>query len=466
MLHILHPPGYLAERHYIFDVLLGEFLGLDYVAEGYPGEDIRVGVIGDQAGRYLTLPDILFRVPQQSWLTEAALPVEPLSRWAIPRALEGAQAVERRLPVLYGRQGGEALLFEEGEAGAALGIDIFGSAFLLLTRYEEAVRPVRDSHDRFPARASLAWREGFLERPLVNEYLEVLWAAIQRLWPGLRRRPRAHRVYLSHDVDQPFCVAGRRPAAILRSLLADLALRRDAALGLRRLRAWAGAGRGCLDADPGNTFDLLMDMSEQHGRRSAFNFMACLQPGPMDGDYALEQPWVRRLMRRIHERGHEVGLHTSYRAYLDPALTRGEWRRLHRAAAGEGIEQAAWGGRQHYLRWRNPTTWESWSAAGLDYDSTLGFADHAGFRCGVCYEYPVFNLETRQPLKLRERPLVAMEGTLLSAMGLSWQAAHDRILGLNAVCKAFGGEFSLLWHNSNLISRQQQHWYNTIGRSL
>ena len=58
-------------------------------------------------------------------------------------------------------------------------LDIFGSAFFMLTRYEEMVITERDTHGRFPARASIAYREGLLERPIVDEYLELLWAAIQ-----------------------------------------------------------------------------------------------------------------------------------------------------------------------------------------------------------------------------------------------------------------------------------------------
>jgi hypothetical protein len=38
--------------------------------------------------------------------------------------------------------------------------------------------------------------------------------------------------------------------------------------------------------------------------------------------------------------------------------------------------------------------------AGIDYGSTLSYADHAGFRCGVCYEYPAFDIKKRKQLKL------------------------------------------------------------------
>jgi hypothetical protein len=58
-------------------------------------------------------------------------------------------------------------------------------------------------------------------------------------------------------------------------------------------------------------------------------------------------------------------------------------------------------------------TWHFWEEVGLQYGSTLTFADHAGFHCGICYEYPVFDLLDKKMLKLKERPLLVMEKTLL-----------------------------------------------------
>ena len=95
-----------------------------------------------------------------------------------------------------------------------------------------------------------------------------------------------------------------------------------------------------------------------------------------------------------HERGHEIGLHPSYRTYLSPQQIKREFRILRHEAELAGIRQEQWGGRQHFLRWKAPDTWQGWEEAGLQYDSTLGYSDRPGFRCGTCYEYPVFNLRT------------------------------------------------------------------------
>ena len=57
----------------------------------------------------------------------------------------------------------------------------------MLSRYEEYVDSSRDVHDRFPAKASLAYKEGFLDQPIINEYIELLFACMLCLWPNIKR---------------------------------------------------------------------------------------------------------------------------------------------------------------------------------------------------------------------------------------------------------------------------------------
>jgi hypothetical protein len=456
---IEHPEGYAAERRYIFDVLLKEFLGLDYHARPAARLDLRVTLAGDPYDRELVLPDILLATPTNAWLTPAALPPEPLARWDAGRDLPDARLVAPSVPAIYAR----TPYFRETDGRITLGLDLFGSAFYMLARYEELVGQARDAHDRFPATASLAWRAGFLDRPIVNEYVEVLWTALDRLWPGrLMRRARAHEVRLSHDIDWPLCTAGRPLPRALKAIAADLLKRHSPVVAARRLAAQRRALRGNPNADPCNTFEFIMDVSERHGLRSAFYVIADHTAGEIDGCYALTDPWIAALLQRIHARGHALGLHPSYHTYRDGRQTRREFEILRRTLETWGIRQERWGGRQHFLRWRNPETWQNWEDAGLAYDSTLGYADWAGFRCGTCYSYPTFNLRTRRALQLRERPLVAMDVTLTGYMGLSHSATLSEIERLNATCRLFDGEFTLLWHNNNLVSRAEKELYRRV----
>jgi hypothetical protein len=449
---VVAPPEHAAAREYVARVLLEEFLGLPITFEVQERADTEIHVHGDARQRRLVVGEGLFAISQIDWLTEASLPRTPVARFDLagtPFAEHPAAAI----PVLYGtptwRIDGDEL---------RLDVDVFGASFFMLTRYEEAVLSTRDEHDRFPADATIAASAGFLRRPLVNECLELLWLALHYLWPALERKPLQFKVAPSHDVDWP--LAGERGVAqLLRRAAADTFRSRDPRASARRLVGYAARRAGRHDLDVNNTFDAIMEASESHGLRSAFYFIADRPADLMDGNYSLDDPWIRGLLRRIHQRGHEIGLHASYTTPTDAEQTRRERDKLAGVLDEEGIVQDRLGGRQHYLRWRNPDTWRNWAGAGLDYDSTLGFSDELGFRAGVCLEYPVFDLQREQPLALRELPLVAMEGAALDKLGLSPAAAAEAIGELRETCRLYGGTFTLLWHNSRLVHRRERLLY-------
>jgi hypothetical protein len=451
------PAGYEPERRYVLDVLLADRLGLAWRLEQRDGRDVRIRLDGDADGRCVVMPDVLFATPPEAWLTPASLPPAP-----IPWRPVGPAAGER-LPVIYGRAGSSGDLLRARPAAVELEVDVLGSCFFMLSRYEERAASARDEYGRFPATASIACREGFLGLPVVDAYVELLGEALARLWPRLPRPPRTFQVALTHDVDDPLAALGRGPRELVRQLGADALLRRDPALMARRVRSWAGLARGSHALDPYNTFDFLMDVSERHGLTSAFYFLAAADTAaPHDPPYTLAHPWIRALLGRVHRRGHEVGFHAGFGTHRDAERTRREFQRLRDAAARAGVRQAAWGGRQHYLLWDNPTTWSNWDRAGLDYDTTLGHADRIGFRAGTCHAFRTFHLLERRPLGLRERPFQVMDGTLFQYMGLSPDAALEQVLALVRQCRRHGGTFSLLWHNNTVQAARQKRWYEQL----
>ena len=465
------PATWKRERKYAIDVVLGSLLGQPYVVTCDGHEDVVLRHAGRADDGKLSIADAFFSHAEARWLDPASLPIRPLEHWSHGDTSRARVAVEPGLPIIYGRKHESGAWFVEAGQQSYLGLDVFGSAFFMLTRYEELVKAERDEHERFPAAASLAYQEGFLERPIVNEYAEILWACMKRLWPWLERPRRQAQTFLSHDVDWPL-LPEARPRRLLLNLGGDFLKRRHPGLALQRLRAYARRRRGDHTLDPHNTFDLLMNTSEEHGVRSAFYFIAGHSGGTIDGEYTLDDPFIRNLMRRIHERGHEIGLHPSYHTFRDGRRLEAEFHTLLRAADALGIQQDAWGGRQHYLRWEAPTTWRSWDRAGLAYDASVGYADHVGFRTGTCDEHPVFDPLSSRVLSLLERPLAVMEATLLSKlyMGLAPDEATRRIEALTSRCRRLGGAFSLLWHNNHFIEHRAyptlyRRWIGLVTRA-
>ncbi|WP_041483400.1 polysaccharide deacetylase family protein [Thioalkalivibrio paradoxus] len=358
----------------------------------------------------------------------------------------------------------EGPLIERDNKGYVVHYDILGLTYWMLSRIEEIGRRDLDAHGRFPATASHAFRHEYLDRPIVDEWMHILGQVIERQWPRVKLKENIFEVKVSHDVDRPSRYAFGGLGQLGRRIAGDVVKRRELSSAVRGpLVRWRTRDR--LDeADPYNNFEWIMEVSERYGLASAFYFIAGRTDPRKDGDYEVEDPAIRHLLRRIHTRGHEIGLHPSYATYRSADLVAREADRLRRVCAEEGIRQEKWGGRMHYLRWEQPTTLRAWEAAGMTYDSTMTYADHAGFRCGTCFEYPAFDAVAGQPLNLRIRPLIAMECSVLGDqyMGLKKSDALDEFAKLKERCRAVRGAFSLLWHNSELRTPDERLLYESV----
>ncbi len=317
--------------------------------------------------------------------------------------------------------------------------DIIATTFFMLSRWEETVSPVRDQHGRFPAIASVAYKLGFLDRPIVDEYALVLREWLKVLMPRWQPKPRQFTVKLTHDVD----LIHRFPTLKtgLKTLGGDLLKRRSLKQSFHTLREILGRELAYVEG-----IYRLTALSRRYGfGDDAFYFMAD-GPGPFGCGYDPRSPLIRRCIDDLQSQGFEIGIHPSYDTFLEPQRLAEEKSRLD-AILGE----TQYGGRQHYLRFHAPDTWRHWEQVGLVYDSTIGYADYEGFRCGTCHPFKPFDIEQDRELDLREYPLIVMDGTLKGYRKLSPQAGKERILTLAQRCKQVSGTFTLLWHNSSLI---------------
>lgn len=200
---------------------------------------------------------------------------------------------------------------------------------------------------------------------------------------------------VSHNVDASSRYGFGSAKSILKSMAGDVIKRRDIKSAMTAPWVRLNSAQKLHPADPFNTFDWIMDVSEANNMNSAFFFW---RTSKLDASYEPEHPAIRELMRRIHQRGHEIGLHPSYNSYQKPQLIQQEADRLRAVLQEEGIKQNEFGGRMHFLRWEHPATLQAWKDAGMTYDTTLSYADLSGFRCGTCFEYPAFNTVTQQIL--------------------------------------------------------------------
>jgi hypothetical protein len=353
-------------------------------------------------------------------------------------------------------------LFEITADGAKVHFDIFGLVYWILSRSEEVRRTDLDKHERFPASASHAHKHSYLQRPVVDEWLNIFGQLISKVWPSTSLPSHRYSLRISHDVDAPSMYGFESWPNIGRMVASQVIKRGDFRAMITGPASKLGGRHRLHSRDPFNTFDWLMDASESAGMKSCFYFIAGATDYRFDPSYNIEAPAIVALISEIHRRGHEIGLHPSYNTFRAPEAIQREFIHLRRTLEDKGIEYARYGARMHYLRWSQPETLRALDAAGFAYDSTLGYADQAGFRCGTCFEYQAFDPTADAALKLRLRPLIAMETTVLSQeyMGIvDGRHGVEIVSSLARACSAVGGSFSLLWHNSSLVRKSDRETY-------
>jgi len=336
--------------------------------------------------------------------------------------------------------------------------DIIAATFFMLSRWEETVVPTRDEHGRFPAAASVAYKQGFLNRPIVDEYALILREWLKVLFPRWEPAPHSFSVKLSHDIDQIRRFPNWHTA--LRTFGGDLLKRRNPR------RAWQTGIDAMVQAvAPERTVYLqgihhLARLSRECGLGDdAFYFMAD-GPGPFGCGYDPASSLIRRCIEDLRKQGFEIGFHAGYHTFSDPEQLAKEKARLD-AVLGE----TRYGGRQHFVRFQVPDTWRHWEEVGLAYDSTMTYADHEGFRCGTCHPFRPFDVEQNREMDLWEVPLIVMDGTLRDYRALTPEQGGKRILELAERCRQVEGTFTLLWHNSSL-GREWQPWAEVYRRAV
>ena len=442
---------------YTLDIMFHEFLGLDFKVKTNVGEFFEI--TRPDSDKKLSLDSSFFSKLKNDWLKSETLPVLPLATWKPSDDYINVNLIESTVPVLYGKPG-----LKRSNDHLHINVDIFGGVFFMLSRYEELIQKERDNHDRFPAFASIAYKANFLERPIVNEYLEILWACLSLLWPDLIRKKNQSQVFISCDVDQPYDCSIENIPRLIKTCAGDLVKRRSVQEMFKRINRYFFNKIGNYNFDSNYSFDWYMDVCENAGLKVAFYFIPTSKENN-NGSYELTETRIIKLLKKIDDRGHEIGVHSSYQTYKDKDKIIKHKLLLDNTLEKAGIKQKIKGNRQHYLRWDTYITPEYLNDAGFEYDTTGGYADSAGFRFGTSKEFSMWGWKIQNKLKIKQRPLIIMECSVISNeyMGLGYtKEAEELMKKLKKISLLNGGNFSLLWHNSHLDKIEDKILFKNI----
>ena len=372
------------------------------------------------------------------------------ARWLNPQNDGRGLVPDFKVPFSSSRQSDIGPLFVRiDEHSVECRVDLLTSAILTLARFEETFPGPRDNHGRFAASSSIAWREGFLHRPIVDEYGLALAEALSWLLPSWEPFKTQMQVNLGHDVDEiglPFSLRNSVAHALRRGSL--MSTTRDFMARVSNLETAYER--------------LLRELVKVELEKGFFpaTYWKASSAGPHDTGYDPKCDRIQKLMSAFRRAGLELGIHLSYDSFDSLDMFRSEVSTL-QSLLGE----ARIGGRQDYLRW-SPQTWVRWNSMDLAYDASVGFADHVGFRAGTSYPYHPWLLSESREANLLEIPLILMDTALFDYMKLQPSQALRTVSDCVARCKIGGGVFTMVWHNTTMMHPERARSYREMLDSL
>jgi hypothetical protein len=317
--------------------------------------------------------------------------------------------------------------------GIVIGIDIFRETGYILSGHLDRIRSL----------LSQGKKHELATRPTVDFLENLLFTAIlagshQQQVPLIRKsfwpEGKKFAVCLTHDVDEIKKTYQwfSRPARYL--------ARRDLAGFTGQIHSFVQKIHGI---EPYDTFDDIISIERSMGAKSTYFILkesGQLHPLSKKTWYlygrnrTLQSPGIRSLVKKLCDNGDEVALHGSYFSYTDPGLLTEEKQELEQLIQDEVI-----GTRQHNLNLAIPETWNLQVAAGLKYDTTLGFKDTIGFRWGT--SFPFYPNTGEEPLPILEIPLTIMDICL--------ESEKDKLSSCLCIAEEvsrYHGVLDLLWH--------------------
>jgi hypothetical protein len=312
-----------------------------------------------------------------------------------------------------------------------VGFDIFAASFYLLTRYEEYLPHTKDEYGRFPHAASLAYRVGFLNKPLVQIWIAALAKKMQTVFPEIGFKHPSFRFIPTYDIDIAYSFKGKGWLRNVGGFLKSPSLSRVAVLvGLQK--------------DPYDVYQLLHELHSKHTMSAVYFFLVAANRGQYDKNIS---PYSFRMWRlfKQHAKKYTVGIHPSWKSYGN-VHTIGKEKKILESATDKTITLS----RQHYIRLNLPETYEQLIDAGITQEYSMGYGSINGFRASVAAPFFWYNLAKENTTPLRIFPFCWMDANSFYEQQQDANTSLSELKYYLQECQAVNGQMITIVHNNFL----------------
>lgn len=283
---------------------------------------------------------------------------------------------------------GVPCFFQAGEK-SILPFDMFAASFFMLSRYEEYLPHVKDIHGRFSPKDSVAFQNGFLQKPVVDIWAFKLLDALKERFSELEHKDKTYDFISVLDVATSHCYANRGVVRGLVGLLLDVGT-----LKLKRVveRIAVGINR---QKDPYDNYAEIIALHKKYKVKCNF-FFQFADYSKYDKNVSTNSIRFKSLIKYVADYV-PVSLAASYSSFSNLELLKKEKANLEVV-----INRPVNNSKMRYNRVDVPQTYRNLIAAEFTDDYTMGYTFELGFRAGTCTTFQFYDipLEVKQPIKV------------------------------------------------------------------
>ena len=325
--------------------------------------------------------------------------------------------------------------------------DIFSAVFYLCSRYEEYLPFEPDEHGRFKAEDSTAYRLGFINEPVVEQWAFILAEKI-----GIEQSTADYKVKLTIDVDDAWKYRNRPLLHNTGALARDFLTFQWKAF-TERLSVLLR-----IKPDPWFTFDYLKGLEDKLSEPIQY-FILLGRKSPYDRAISSRKKAFRKFIKGLQQRN-KVGIHPSYASNTSLKQLQKEFYNLSYIVKNKPQQS-----RQHFLKMKMPLTHRYLIRLGILEDYSMGWASQTGFRLGCSRPVPFYDLKEEKQTHLMLVPFIAMDRTLKDYLGLSTEEAKHHLGRLRDTVKQVGGHFTVLYHNDSMSDTGEWKGWRSVFES-
>lgn len=338
--------------------------------------------------------------------------------------------------------------FPTGEK-SALPFDIFAATFYLISRYEEYLPHVKDDYGRFTAQESLAFKNKFLDQPVVDIWAYKFKAILQDNYPDFDFPDQKYTVRPVIDIPVAYDYKLKGLMRTIGGTFKDfftfkfkrLYQRYSVVMGFKR--------------DPYDTYKYVINKQKTSKYKFVFFFLL--------GDFSTYDKNInfqkQKFISLIKHVGDycQVGIKTSFFALSNIEILKEEKVRMERI-----INTAIVGSRHSFSKVNLPESYRHLVELEIPEDYTMGYVNYLGFRAGTCTPFLFYDLDFEVQTPLKIVPFQALDFAFLKYHSLlDKQQALKRLI---QSIKQVNGTFVPVFHNYTFGNNPRwQHFKNLFN---